>query len=146
MEMLGHSRDDSLVIGPMMVVPLDDPFGVSGQAPLSSQKMVVPSVLFHDFLCLTMRQGKTRSDNMATLLLQLWLTVSDRADQEVTDGGTWQSVQNSGSSLDGEQVENLGTRVIAAWELGTDWGGSSDLDTDLSRLESLLIVLGHFAL
>lgn len=58
--MLGQSRDASLVIGPMMVVPLEVPFGVSGQAPLSSQNTLVPSTLFHDFLCLTMRHGKTK--------------------------------------------------------------------------------------
>ena len=56
--MLGQRREASLVIGPIMVVPLDDPFGVSGQAPLSSQNTEVPSFLFQNFLCLTMRHGK----------------------------------------------------------------------------------------
>jgi len=124
-ERLGQRTETSFVIGPLIADPLSCPFGVIMQPPLSSQKTETPLYLLHIFLCLRRTAGMTKvKQDIRTLLLEFWLSLSYGDEHEITDRCSWESVEHATNEVNGDNVQDLCSRVINTWNLGTDWDTS----------------------
>lgn len=55
------------------------------------------------------------------LLSQFRLTLLDGGHDHVTSRGSWQSIQSSTDTLDGQDVKVSSTRVVATVDDGADW-------------------------
>jgi hypothetical protein len=138
-EILGHRSAHSLEVGPVIALPLISPLLFAITPALSSKYTKVPSLLLKSFLCLMTTPWQTRRVNKGaaaglTSLSEGGLTLLDRADDHVADGGLGETVLAGFVLQGGDHVEVLGATVVGAVHDGrvTEGHGDLVLDSDFS--------------
>lgn len=74
----------------------------------------------------------TNDNGWHDLLTEFWLTLSNRGHNHVANTSSWQSVQSGTSTLDGDDVQASGARVIAAVDDGSDWETKLHISVSIS--------------
>lgn len=82
------------------------------------------------------------NDSRHDLLSQFRLTLLDSGHEHVTNTGGWQSVQSTLDTLDRDDIQVLGTRVISTVHDSTNWQSSRQSEFGTSSTTSSS--LGHF--
>lgn len=85
--------------------------------------------------------GTSLLSHKLTLLSQLGLSLLDGGDNHVTGSSSWQSVQSRTNTVNGNDEQVLGARVVGAVHHGTHWQcqGHAEFSTNggLGHLGSL---------